>query len=493
MKIEKIFMLLMFVLVSAAVATYFLRPPAETSKEKSATNKLSSTKTSRTDPKSSKKDNADSGNKPFPEMADFYGILIGDPAMINLSLANLDQDWQPGYFIMLVETVNVARDEGALKQVVDFLQRKTGQQIGVDFRAWYRWIWNQDFRPHPKYGNFKAWLYSEIAKNFSEYFSDERKASIRLDEIRWGGVPRDGIPPLKNPEMISVEQATYLEDSNVVFGISINGDVRAYPKRILAWHEMFKDTVGDVSINGVYCTLCGSMIVYETVFDGKHYELGTSGFLYRSNKLMYDHETKSMWSTLAGKPVVGPLVDKGIQLKRGHVVTTTWGEWKKLHPDTTVLSLNTGHDRDYGEGVAYRDYFATDKLMFGVPKTDQRLKNKDEILALVFEGDRSKTMAISAQFLLANRVYHDNLGKQNFVVVTDSSGANRVYATDGQKFDSVEENDSELSVVDSEGAKWTLTEASLNGPAGAKLERLPAHRAFWFGWQAVYPDTRLVK
>ena len=97
---------------------------------------------------------------------------------------------------------------------------------------------------------------------------------------------------------------------------------------------MVKDHLGGQSINGVYCTLCGSMIVYDTMIGDKHYELGTSGFLYRSNKLMYDHATESMWNTITGEPVIGPLVGKGIKLSPMTVVTTTWGRWKQLAPAT---------------------------------------------------------------------------------------------------------------------------------------------------------------
>ena len=227
--------------------------------------------------------------------------------------------------------------------------------------------------------------------------------------------------------------------------------------------------------------------MYQTEFEGKHHELGTSGFLYRSNKLMYDHETESYWSTLKGTPVVGPLVGKGIQLERRHVVTTTWGEWKKRHPNTTVLSTSTGHRRDYGEGVAYRDYFSTDKLMFIVPKTDQRLLNKDEVLALRVQEE---ALAISADFLRKNPVYKGAVGKQEFVVLTDATGANRVYETDGVEFASW---DQRQSVSDRDGVQWTLSEDSITNPDGKKLIRLPAHRAFWFGWQAQFPKTRLIK
>ena len=247
--------------------------------------------------------------------------------------------------------------------------------------------------------------------------------------------------------------------------------------------------MGGESICGVYCTLCGSVIIYRTEFQGEHYELGTSGFLYRSNKLMYDHKTKSLWSTLEGEPVVGPLVGKQIKLKSHYVVTTTWGDWRRRHPTTKVLSLDTGHQRDYGEGVAYRDYFATDELLFHVPFNDERLKNKAEILALRFEDSPDKPLAISAEFLEQNPLYHARLGEQDFVVITDSSGANRVYETNGKRFKSY---DGMSTVKDEDEQEWKVSESNLTGPSGKKLARLPAHRAFWFGWHAAYPDTKLV-
>ena len=243
---------------------------------------------------------------------------------------------------------------------------QTAGRIEIQHALWSR----ADREDLPDYDDFKALLYQRIDPRFGVYFRGRSgQSDIRLDEVQWGGVRRDGIPPLKDPEVVSAgdRAAAYLGDHDVVFGVEVNGETRAYPKRILAWHEMVKDHLGGVSINGVYCTLCGAMIVYDTELDGVHYELGTSGFLYRSNKLMYDHATESMWSTTRGEPVIGPLVGQEIRLIPRTVVTTTWGRWKTLHPETTVLTLATGHRRDYGEGVAYHSYFATDRLMFQVP------------------------------------------------------------------------------------------------------------------------------
>lgn len=289
--------------------------------------------------------------------------------------------------------------------------------------------------------------------------------------------------------MILAKEAKYLGNEDIVFGIEVNGDVRAYPKRIMAWHEMFVDKVGETPVAGVYCTLCGSMILYKTDHNNVNHALGTSGFLYQSNKLMYDKKTPSLWNTLWGRPVVGELADKDIELERMSGVTTTWREWKKRHPGTKVLSLDTGHKRDYSEGAAYREYFATDELMFNVPKLDKRLKNKDEVLGLVFSQYPDKPIAISIDYLSKNQIYHNNIRDLEFVVLTDKSGAARVCEAKGVKFQSW---DQDSSATDVNGNKWALSESKLESSDGRVLYRLPAHRAFWFGWYSAYSNTDLI-
>ena len=420
----------------------------------------------------------------------FYALAGEDEARAQAALKRIGENWNNAYAAMLLETVGFLPSRSVQIGVIALLEKASGLPFGGDVNRMYEWLWSIDPGAHADYAEFKAAIYEPIDPRFREYFDKHPRSSIRLDEIRWGGVRRDGIPPLKNPKMIPARDATYLDDDNIVFGVAIDGDVRAYPKRILAWHEMFKDTIAGRELNGVYCTLCGSMILYDTTIGGVHHELGTSGFLYRSNKLMYDHATKSLWSTLTGTPVVGPLVGKGIELKTLYVVTTTWKEWKKRHPDTLVLSLDTGHQRDYGEGVAYREYFATDRLMFNVPKLDLRLANKAEVLALRFADSPGEQLAIATDFLAANRVYHDAIGRMKFVVLTDASGANRVYGARDVVFASWNGDD---TARDRAGRDWKVTESGLDRAGDATLKRLPAHRAFWFGWYAAYPGTRLVR
>ena len=420
----------------------------------------------------------------------FLQLLSGDPLAGSRALSQIAANWRDSHAILLIEAFAFTPDFAMRTGIARLLQEKTGRAFDGGLDGWYDWLWNRDVGEHPDYAEFKAQLYEAIDPTFREYFAGRPRAQVRLDEIRWGGVHRDGIPPLVDPKTISAREATWLADEHVVFGVALGGEARAYPKRILAWHEMVRDSIGGRAINGVYCTLCGTMIVYDPVVNGTHHVLGTSGFLYRSNKLMYDHATKSLWNTIDGAPVVGSLVGQGIFLQALHVVTTTWGEWRRRHPETRVLSRETGYARDYREGAAYREYFASDRLMFGVPKLDNRLANKAEVLAVRAADARAEPLAIAADFLARRTVYHDRVGATGFVVFTSAAGANRVYADTGVRF---VRWDGVGRAVDSAGRTWRVDEAGLAGPDGQARARLPAHRAFWFGWAAQYPGTRLVK
>ena len=428
----------------------------------------------------------------FSEVQYFLDLVrSADKNVHNNAFRFIEQNWKPEYEIMALEIMYFGYDSSIGAKLAILLQQKTGQTAGLDFNAWYAYLWNKEQKLLPEYGYFKSQLHKAIDPKFEHYFQGRQETSlIRFDEIRWGGVVQDGIPPLRNPEMITVDEASYLQDDNIVFGIEVNGEARAYPKRILAWHEMFTDTVQGIPLAGVYCTLCGTVILYKTEVNGVKHKMGTSGFLYRSNKVMYDEATQSLWSTLEGKPVAGPLVGQGIQMDYLSVVTSTWGEWKRRHPETTVLSLNTGHRRDYGEGIAYQNYFANDDLMFNTQRTDKRLKNKESILAIKLTGFPEEIVAISTRFLNKNRIFHTTIGDKNLIVLTDKSGANRVFNANETQFKKLKSSD---KVEDDSGKLWTIQENKLEATDGTVYERIHTFNAFWFGWQAAYPDTKLIK
>ncbi len=390
----------------------------------------------------------------------------------------------------------VRRESIVRRRLLRFLERQTRQRFGEDLNGWREWMWKLPYAPHPQYAEFKGIVYGQIDPRFRAFFPPGVRSLIRLDEIDWGGVAVNGIPPLYAPATIPASAASYLRDGHLVFGVVVNGEARAYPKRILAWHEMAVDRIGGVDMTIVYCTLCGTVIPYESRVGGELRRFGTSGLLYRSNKLMFDEATGSLWSTLEGRPVVGALAGSDLQLVSHAAVTTTWGEWRTAHPDTTVLSLDTGHRRDYSEGAAYREYFATDDLYFRVSHVDTRLKNKAEVLTFrVPAATGTQAVAIAAELLRRHPVYDLVVHEERFVIVTSPRGANRVYrlGRGGEAF--AGKPDGAAHVVDGRGRRWRMGEDALvaeGGDAGP-LPRVAAQRAFWFGWVAQFPDTILIK
>lgn len=388
-----------------------------------------------------------------------------------------------------------SRESLIRSRLITFLEKQTGKRFDPLLRGWREWMWTLPYEPHPEYGRFKGMVYGAIDPRMQRFFPPDAKSLIRLDEIDWGGVIVNGIPPLYYPKVLPAAEARYLRDGHVVFGVVINGQARAYPKRILAWHEMAVDALGGDEITVVYCTLCGTVIPYNSVVGGRQRRFGTSGLLYRSNKLMFDEETMSLWNTIDGTPVVGPLAGSGLQLTPHPAVTTTWGEWKVQHPNTTVLSLDTGHKRDYGEGAAYRDYFSHDRLYFQVSSTDRRLKNKEEVVVMrvrpVAGGD-PHPVALVADFLKRSPFFHFEVAGRRLLVVTSRQGANRVYAL-GQHQVAFPASASPDRPIDAAGRTWMLTEDALTSDDGSiALPRVTANRAFWFGWYAQYPQTLLI-
>ncbi|MDG2286402.1 MAG: DUF3179 domain-containing (seleno)protein [Alphaproteobacteria bacterium] len=279
------------------------------------------------------------------------------------------------------------------KEVLETFHAVTGTPVKDWFEAM---LWQEahpEVKPHESYRALKLSVLKRIDPEFGRFLDGDltlaENLKIRLEEITWGGVRVDGIPSLDNPKRVAAAEADYMEPDDLVFGVSINGDTRAYPLRIMGWHEMFNEVTGGVPVALAYCTLCGSGILFETKVPPREepFVFGSSGFLYRSNKLMFDRQTDSLWNQFTGKPVPGALRNSGIALKIRPVVITTWKDWSARHPDTTVLSLDTGHRRDYGSGVVYAAYFNSPDLMFpaGV-KNEKRVLRKDYVFGIRAPG-----------------------------------------------------------------------------------------------------------
>ena len=326
----------------------------------------------------------------------------------------------------------------------------------------------------------------QLLRLFPEFFPKDVKHTIPLKQIMHGGPAKDGIPALTHPETIPAQTANYLKDDDTVLGVSINGESRAYPIRILNWHEIVNDTLAGVSIVVTFCPLCGTGIAFNAKVNNTVHEFGVSGMLYNSDLLMYDRHTAtpSLWAQALGEAVVGPKT--GVRLKLLPILQTTWAEWRKAHPQTTVLSLNTGFHRDYNRDP-YLGYAQNPGLFFPVEPEDARLHPKERILGVILNGFAK---AYPLKTLQKLHLLNDTLGGQSIVLIASpDSDAVRVYFSRNHRFEGSSDN-----VVEADSKqRWIVSEDALSNPkTGTRLERIPnVFVSFWFGWFAFYPDTQL--
>ena len=282
---------------------------------------------------------AQSAAEPDPQFSKLLDDLLPGPdATEDISaIRRAESSGDKRLIAPLIDRVKFVENREELLALVRALRKLTGEKVAaldeawVDLVVWYGKQTGLD--PPPGYTGWKGELYGqEIDPRFRFFLYEDAPATVRVEEVAWGGVTPDGIPALVNPKTIEAAQADYLADTDAVFGVSIGGDQRAYPLRILDWHEMANDVVGGKRVALAYCTLCGAGILFDATADNVSYRFGSSGLLFRSNKLMFDDSTLTLWNQITGEPVIGKLVGKGIKLEILPLVLTSWGEWKRQHP-----------------------------------------------------------------------------------------------------------------------------------------------------------------
>lgn len=278
---------------------------------------------------------------------------------------------------------------------------------------------------------------------------DLRDALIPSQEIFHGGPGKDGIPAIDEPRFERVNDANWLNDDDRVMGISLSGTHKAYPLRILNWHEIVNDQIGGRPVVVSYCPLCGSGLIMSARADGLDLKFGVSGLLYKSDMLLYDRKTESLWSQMMKQAVSGDL--QGTKLSLLTSQNTTWKDWRTAHPDTVVLSRETGYARNYSRNP-YAGYEDQRDLYFPVSGIDPRYHPKQATLGIELNGKH----------------------KAYPYVELDRSG--------GRVEDSFAGQDLIVRYDRTHQSAWVET------PQG---ERLPTIESFWFAWMAFHPDSEV--
>jgi len=362
--------------------------------------------------------------------------------------------WLVADMMRFVGGSNLMPELGEIITALLGLEFKDGNYWGTTTDHLIAW----DIPAPPNYLSTKRQIFTSFVPGWEEIF---KEGDIDWRHVSWGGVliddrpydttdtPCNCIPAADNPTTIAAADADWLDDSDIVFGVEVNGEYRAYPRQIMEVREMVNDTLGGRTLGIPYCTLCGSAQAYFTDELPEGVErpvLRTSGLLIRSNKVMYDITSNSVFDTFLGHAVTGPLAKQGVKLSQASVVTTDWGTWKKSFPSTTVLaeSLSLGRDFDF------RNNRDANGPIFPVGDVDPRLSVHEDVLGVLTASGEpvafQKSAAVAA-LLRGDAVEH---------------GAIRLELTGG-------------------GVK----------AIGATGEDVGGHEAFWFAWSQFYPETKL--
>jgi hypothetical protein len=345
---------------------------------------------------------------------------------------------------------------------------------------------------------------SALVDRFSDEFPDPL---VDPAAIRSGGPPPDGIPPIDDPQFVTVAEAdAWLSDTEPVLLLDIDGDERAYPVQILIWHEIVNDTVGGVPVAITYCPLCNSAITFERTVRGVETTFGTSGSLYNANLVMYDRATETLWNQLDGRAVVGMLA--GDVLTQISAPMMAWGEVRETNPDAVVLDRDrTGVQRDYGRNP-YTGLDNPDGRPFLFPgDVDVRTKAMQRVVALEHNGEAAAwtldVLADAEAAVTSGSVGGDNIvifwkaGQASALEQADVSAGRDVGtvavffpSNDGQALEFAVEGDEFTDVAT--GSTWNILGQAESGElAGTELEPVVFVRTFWFSWSTFRPDTEL--
>lgn len=317
--------------------------------------------------------------------------------------------------------------------------------------------------------------------------------SIPPELVFDGGPGKDGIPALENPQFVAADEAMYIGDADLVIGYKSGNDIRAYPHLILDWHEIVNDEVHGDRVAITYCPLTGTAIAWNRIINGIETTFGVSGLLYNTNLMPYDRETNSLWSQMLNASVNGDLQDSQIQLFP--LVETTWANWKKMYPETKVVSEETGYSRTYGL-YPYGNYRQNEGLFFPVTNKDERLFAKERVLGVIMDW--------GAKVFRFEHIDPDKTGKIN--VILDSFGPQALIIAGSKDFmvafkasgiigttDFIPIQD-QLPLVfkDNLGNKYDVFGIVQEGPNhGERLHPVNSFMGFFFAFGTFYPTPEI--
>lgn len=315
--------------------------------------------------------------------------------------------------------------------------------------------------------------------------------SVPINEVFDGGPGKDGIPSVDAPQFTDVRGGnSFLVDEELVVGIKIGNQVKAYPHQILDWHEIVNDSLGGRYFALNYCPLTGTASAWDRELNGELTTFGVSGLLYNSNLIPYDRATNTNWSQLLFKGINGENKDQNADLIQ--VIETQWATWKAMYPQTQVMTLETGFNRRY-DIYPYGSYKTNSTLLFPVIPENDEFEPKERFLSVIV-GDFSRAYSFTAvnhaSIEVRSGIY---AGIDLAMVGSESMNFMVAYGTkmlDGTVLQlSAVQDELPIVMKDTEGNKWDVFGEAVSGPRkGSKLRQLKQTIGYWFAIAAFYPN-----
>jgi len=270
---------------------------------------------------------------------------------------------------------------------------------------------------------------------------------IPANQILRGGPAKDGIPAIDNPRFVTGDKTNFLDNDSPVLGLVYKGIAKAYPINILNWHEIVNDQFNDDPVVITFCPLCGSGMAFSALVDDIAHTFGVSGLLYNNDVLLYDRQTQSLWSQLMDQAISGS--HKGKRLLGLPVLHTSWQDWKNRHPESLVLSTDTGYSRNYSNNT-YASYLKSPQTFFPLSTISRRYHPKEDVLGLEIKGQYKVYPFIELE--KSNAEFSETFNGQLITIRYDRQHRN-------------------AAIFNQQG------------------KQLPAVRTFWFAWYAFHPKT----
>ncbi len=301
---------------------------------------------------------------------------------------------------------------------------------------------------------------------------------------------KDCFPSVDQPEFLTVEEGGRVwSDDDRVIGLVYGGVAKAYPLKIINYHHIVNDRFGDEPIAVTRCVLCDTSIAYKSVIGGEETELGVLGTLLDSCLVLYDRGSNTSWTQVGGDAIEGDLA--GEKLRAIEMEQMTWGQWKEMHPDTLVLSKNTGFFKAYEVDImGGSGYKTNEEIHFPIRVNDTRLHPKAVVFGVKIDD---KFKAYPKEEVAKAGVINDKLVGKDLLVLYDlKTGLVRVFSRKiGGRVLSFEQTDG--GVFDREtGSRWNFEGEAISGEnSGKSFEKLDVLEIYWFAWAAYHPATDL--